>query len=238
VGGSDGGHVSQGQMCAFGMASGSTELGVDGSTLTRSVPPPYKWLWLPARTLDLALGFPATQCDIWMNYKRARSFAPRSVSPGEDSSVAMDRDRQRGKRPYDEVSGGGDRRWAPDLRQKLSREEEIQRRRQREWDEHKREEARLERERDRLRQDNEQQRHPPPPPRSREPPRATASRKPRSGNGASGLGQDQGMSANSGSAVMEAPPLEPSNITYYNCGKLGHFQADCKGEPFCIKCKK
>jgi hypothetical protein len=91
--GSDGVHVSQGQMCAIRMALGSTELGVDGSTLTRSAPPPYKWLWLPAGTLDLAFGFPATQCDIWKNYKRARSIAPRSVSPGEESSAAMDRDR-------------------------------------------------------------------------------------------------------------------------------------------------
>jgi hypothetical protein len=94
--GSDGVHMSQGQMCAIRMASGSTESGVDGSTLTSSAPPP--------------LGFPATQCDIWKNYKRARSIAPYNVSPGEESSAAMDHDRQRGKRPYNEVSEGGDRR--------------------------------------------------------------------------------------------------------------------------------
>jgi hypothetical protein len=144
----------------------------------------FEYLILPEK--DLALGFPATQCDIWKNYKRARTHALRSVSQGEEATAAMDRDRQRGKRPYDEVSGAGDRRWGLDLRQKLSREEEVQRRRQRELDEKKREEARLERERDRLRWDSEQQRLPQPPPRSRETPRASAVCKPRSGNRALG----------------------------------------------------
>jgi hypothetical protein len=29
-----------------------------------------------------------------------------------------------------------------------------------------------------------------------------------------------------------------SHIICYNCGKQGHFQADCKEEPFCVKCNK
>jgi hypothetical protein len=29
-----------------------------------------------------------------------------------------------------------------------------------------------------------------------------------------------------------------SHIICYNCGKQGHFQADCKEEAFCVKCNK
>jgi hypothetical protein len=45
-------------------------------------------------------------------------------------------------------------------------------------------------------------------------------------------------SARSASEGMAPNSADVSHIICYNCGKQGHFQADCKEEPFCVKCNK
>ena len=100
-----------------------------------------KWWWLPRRTLDRSLGFPASSHDISRHRARAKiHFAPAPLltSPSLPCLVAMDRewhDRPRsGKRGFDEVRRGGDHHRDGDLRYRLDREQEAVRRGQRERD--------------------------------------------------------------------------------------------------------
>jgi hypothetical protein len=52
---------------------------------------------------------------------QARVRAPPPPPPISVASAPMDRDRQHGKWPFDELFGGRDRRWGQDLRQSLER---------------------------------------------------------------------------------------------------------------------
>ncbi|KAK1666668.1 hypothetical protein QYE76_054827 [Lolium multiflorum] len=144
----------------------------------------------------------------------------------------MDRER-RGKRSFDQFSGEEGRRREQDLRQRLEREQEEQRRQQfqRDNEAHRRreEEGRL-----RERRGREPRRpHPPPPlaPRGREPGRAA----PRPQGSTHGERVVQGRASAEGGAPSSS---DVAHIVCYHCGKPGHFQAECKDDPFCVKCNK
>ncbi|KAK1613749.1 hypothetical protein QYE76_019266 [Lolium multiflorum] len=142
----------------------------------------------------------------------------------------MERDR-RGKRPYEEMSGEPGWRRDQDLRQKMDREQEEHRRQQRERDREfqRRRDAdgRSQERRDRDR------RSPPPPPSSRG--RESSGAAARAQGPARGWREGSARSATEGTAPNSA---DVSHIICYNCGKQGHFQADCKEEAFCVKCNK
>nr|XP_051229202.1 uncharacterized protein LOC127347008 [Lolium perenne] len=90
--------LSQGQSGTVAMALEGT---APPSDSLAPPPPAYKWLWLPPRTLDPLLGFPASPCDIRRNRSRAKRLLLRS-DPASGATLpllsAMDRDRDRSYR--------------------------------------------------------------------------------------------------------------------------------------------
>ncbi|KAK1616898.1 hypothetical protein QYE76_022415 [Lolium multiflorum] len=205
-------------------------------------PPPLKWFWLPPQTLDLTLGFPATESDVRHNLAAAKLLIsrPDPISGAcAPHLVPMERDRNaHGKRPFEAFNKGYPSSRDQDLRQKLDREQEDHRRKQRQWD---REAERASSsswrsEGERSRQDSRAPPPPPPPPRGRDSGKHAGwrpSRQPQAVEGstaAPGQGSGQGGSG--------APKPDAAHITCYNCGKQGHVQAACVDEAFCVNCKK
>ncbi|KAK1669488.1 hypothetical protein QYE76_057647 [Lolium multiflorum] len=56
--------------------------------------------------------------------------------------------------------------------------------------------------------------------------------------GAARVGPHHLQSTTTGVATSSIPVPDAAHITYYNCSKQGHVQADCTDEPFGLKCKK
>ncbi|KAK1608743.1 hypothetical protein QYE76_032416 [Lolium multiflorum] len=201
-------------------------------------PPILKWFWLKSGTLDPSLGFPASQQDISRNHRRAKLLHSH-LDPvsGVLSHVLMDRNWRggnSGKRSYEAFSGGAARRRDQDLRQRLDREQEIQRRHQSAWDDSS------QRTRDEGRYDRDQQLPPPPPlnQRGHDSGKGTGPRRnrpPRNPQGADPTGPQAGLSE---SVAGESSGGDVTRIICYKCGQSGHMQVDCTANPFCVNCKK
>ncbi|KAK1666230.1 hypothetical protein QYE76_054389 [Lolium multiflorum] len=151
----------------------------------------------------------------------------------------MDRNAYYGKRSFEDSQGGYQRSREQDLRQKLDREQEEQRRqlrsRGRDGDRGGGSSRRMDDGRYR------QERLPPPPPgpRGREPGRGPNNkrslRQPRPPQESCPLSP---MVAASASGVAGPANPDVAHITCYNYGKQGHIQADCTEDSFCVNCKK
>ncbi|KAK1602998.1 hypothetical protein QYE76_048210 [Lolium multiflorum] len=202
--------------------------------------PPFKWLWLPAGTLDPSLGFPAPPRDVRRNRRAAKTLTLTTTDEGPLPVLApMDRSSYYGKRSFEDSQGGYHRSREQDLRQKLDREQEEQRRQQRSRDRDGDRGGGSSRRMDEDRFRQERLPPPPPGPRGREPGRGPNNKRsnclPRPPQGSGPLSPTVAASA---SGVAGPANPDAAHITCYNCGKLGHIQAECTDDSFCVNCKK